>query len=40
MSWLRDIDRWFMAEVLPNARSYRMRAARLLGADGADDLVQ
>ncbi len=40
MSWLRDIDRWFIAEVLPHAASYRARAARLCGADEADDLVQ
>ena len=40
MSWLRDIDRWFMAEVLPYATAYRARAAHLCGADEADDLVQ
>jgi len=23
--WLRDIDRWFMAEVLPHTAAYRPR---------------
>lgn len=40
MSWLRDIDRWFMAEVLPHAATYRARAAHFCGRDDADDLVQ
>lgn len=40
MSWLRDIDRWFMAEVLPHAAAYRARAAHFCGRDDADDLVQ
>ncbi|MGF7154923.1 RNA polymerase sigma factor [Novosphingobium gossypii] len=40
MSWLRDIDRWFMAEVLPYAAAYRARAAHFCGRDDADDLVQ
>lgn len=40
MSWLRDIDRWFMAEVLPHAAVYRARAARLCGPEEAEDLVQ
>lgn len=40
MSWLREIDRWFIAEVLPHGATYRARAARLCGADDADDLVQ
>lgn len=40
MSWLRDIDRWFMAEVLPHAAAYRARAAHFCGRGDADDLVQ
>lgn len=40
MSWLREIDRWFMAEVLPHAATYRARAAYFCGRDEADDLVQ
>ncbi|MBT0669287.1 RNA polymerase sigma factor [Novosphingobium profundi] len=40
MSWLRDIDRWFLSEVLPHASAYRARAARFCGRDEADDLVQ
>ncbi len=40
MSWLRDIDRWFMAEVLPHAAAYRARASHFCGRDNADDLVQ
>ncbi len=40
MSWLREIDRWFMAEVLPHAAAYRARAAYFCGRDEADDLVQ
>lgn len=40
MSWLRDIDRWFLAEVLPHAAAYRAKAAYLCGRDNADDLVQ
>lgn len=40
MSWLRDIDRWFMAEVLPHAAAYRAKAAHFCGRDDADDLVQ
>lgn len=40
MSWLRDIDRWFMAEVLPHAAAYRARAAHFCGRDEAEDLVQ
>lgn len=40
MSWLRDIDRWFMAEVLPHAAAYRARAAYFCGREDADDLVQ
>lgn len=40
MSWLRDIDRWFLSEVLPHAAAYRARASHLCGRDEADDLVQ
>jgi RNA polymerase sigma factor (sigma-70 family) len=40
LSWLRDIDRWFMAQVLPYAAAYRARAAYFCGADEAEDLVQ
>lgn len=40
LGWLRDIDRWFMAEVLPHAAAYRARAAHFCGRDDADDLVQ
>lgn len=41
MSWLRDIDRWFLAHVLPYEPEYLRRAQRLLGnAEDARDLVQ
>jgi RNA polymerase sigma-70 factor (ECF subfamily) len=40
LSWLREIDRWFMVEVLPHAAAYRARAAHFCGRDEADDLVQ
>lgn len=40
MGWLRDIDRWFIGEVLPHTAAYRTRAAQLCGRDEADDLVQ
>jgi RNA polymerase sigma factor (sigma-70 family) len=40
LSWLREIDRWFMAEVLPHAAAFRARAAHFCGRDEADDLVQ
>lgn len=40
MSWLRDIDRWFMAEVLPFGPAYRRKATLFCGAGEADDLVQ
>lgn len=40
LSWLRDIDRWFIAEVLPHAAAYRAKAAYLCGRDNAEDLVQ
>lgn len=39
--WLRDIDRWFMAHVLPYAGVYRTYARRLMRDDSeAEDLVQ
>lgn len=40
MGWLREIDRWFLAEVLPHAAAYRAKAAHFCGRDDADDLVQ
>jgi len=40
LGWLRDIDRWFVAEVLPHAPAYRAKAAYFCGRDDADDLVQ
>lgn len=40
MSWLRDIDRWFMADVLPHAAAYRARAAHFCGGEEAEDIVQ
>ena len=41
MAWLRDIDRWFAASVLPYAGNYRAYARKLVGDEGdAEDLVQ
>lgn len=41
MAWLRDIDAWFMAQVLPSAATYRSYARRLVRDDAeAEDLVQ
>ncbi|CAN5803509.1 RNA polymerase sigma factor [soil metagenome] len=40
MSWLRDIDRWFLSEVLPHAAAYRAKASYFCGREDADDLVQ
>lgn len=41
MKWRRDIDAWFIAEVLPHAAAFRAYARRLApGADEAEDLVQ
>ncbi|MFZ0270085.1 RNA polymerase sigma factor [Caulobacter sp.] len=41
MAWLRDIDRWFGARVLPHASGFRAYALRLTGDEGdAEDLVQ
>lgn len=41
MSYLRDLDRWFIAEVLPHESVYLAHARRLCGnAEDAADLVQ
>jgi len=41
VAWLRDVDRWFVDEVLPSAALYRRVAARLTrDAGAAEDLVQ
>lgn len=41
MAWLRDIDHWFAAGVLPHAAAYRAYARKLTGdAAEAEDLVQ
>ena len=41
MSYLRDLDRWFIAEVLPHEAAYLAQARRFCGnADDAADLVQ
>lgn len=40
VSWLREIDRWFMGEVLPHRSAFRAKAAMLCGPAEADDLVQ
>ena len=41
MAWLRDIDRWFAASVLPYAANYRAYARKLVNDEGdAEDLVQ
>lgn len=40
MNWVRDIDRWFIDEVLPHRQIYRRHAARLTALEDADDLVQ
>ncbi|HKT55044.1 MAG TPA: RNA polymerase sigma factor [Caulobacteraceae bacterium] len=41
MRWLRDIDRWFIDEVLPHGGRFRAYARRLTrDAAEADDLVQ
>lgn len=41
MSWLRDIDRWFLAHVLPYEPDFLRRARRLMGnREDAQDLVQ
>lgn len=40
MTWLRDIDRWLIEAVLPHRAELKKHAARVVGADDADDLVQ
>lgn len=41
MSWLRDVDRWMCAEVLPHQFAYQALARRLTGnAEVAKDIVQ
>lgn len=41
MAWLRDVDRWFVASVLPYADNYRAYARKLTGDEAdAEDLVQ
>lgn len=40
MTWLRDVDRWFIGNVLWAAADYRALAARIVGTDEADDIVQ
>ena len=41
VKWRRDIDVWFIAEVLPHASQYRVYARRLsASAEEAEDLVQ
>jgi RNA polymerase sigma factor (sigma-70 family) len=40
VGWLRDIDQWFIAEILPHKASFRSRAAQAGDAADAEDLVQ
>ncbi len=40
MAWLRDVDRWFIDEILPHRSAYRRQAVRLVAPSDADDLVQ
>ncbi len=41
MSWLRDVDRWVCAEVLPNQHAFQALARRMTGnAEVARDIVQ
>lgn len=40
VTWLRDVDRWFIDEVLPHRAAFRRQAARLVAATEAEDLVQ
>jgi len=40
VGWLRDIDQWFITEVLPYKASFRSRAAKAVDAAEAEDLVQ
>jgi len=41
MTWLREVDQWFLAHILPHEPAYLALAQRLVGdADAAHDLVQ
>jgi RNA polymerase sigma factor (sigma-70 family) len=40
VAWLRDIDRWFIDEVLPHRAAFRRQASRLVPTAEAEDLVQ
>lgn len=41
MSWLRDVDRWFVTEVLPHRPRHLAYALRLIGRPSeAEDVVQ
>lgn len=40
MAWLRDVDRWLIKAVLPHGREFKIAAARVVGIDEADDVVQ
>nr|WP_223178492.1 RNA polymerase sigma factor [Sphingobium scionense] len=37
---MRDVDRWFIDEVLPHRQTFRRQAARLVAPGDAEDLVQ
>ena len=40
MRWLREIDGWLIDSVLPHGREFRAAAARVVGRDEAEDVVQ
>lgn len=40
VTWLRDVDRWFIDEILPHRIAFRRQAARLVPTTEAEDLVQ
>jgi len=40
MTWLREIDQWLIGSVLPHEHSLRRAAARMVGPEEANDLVQ
>jgi RNA polymerase sigma-70 factor (ECF subfamily) len=40
VTWLRDVDRWFIDEILPHGPAFRRQAARLVPRTEAEDLVQ
>lgn len=40
VTWLRDVDRWFIDEILPHRVAFRRQAARLVPTAEAEDLVQ